>query len=120
MNKGLKNKEKINQTIKLLLLNKITTSPYYSQTNEIVERNYKSIINTLTKIKDKDYKNQISLLPIVLQINQATTTQKTEIILYKFLYRINLIISIKAKVSTIVYQYQYIASIIEDILIIRI
>ena len=57
MNRGSKNKEKINQTIKLLLLNKITTSLYYSQANEIIEYSHKPIVDTLTKIKGEGRRN---------------------------------------------------------------
>ena len=57
MNRGSKNKEKVDQAIKLLLLNKITTSLYYSQANEIIKYSYKSIVDTLAKIKGKGRRN---------------------------------------------------------------
>ena len=66
IDEGLENKERVNQAIKLLSLNKVTTSAYHPQANRMVERSHKPIVDTLTKMKEEGRRNWVSLLPATL------------------------------------------------------
>ena len=97
INEGPENKVLIVDLVKRYGIHRLMVSAYYSQTNGIVERGYKPIVDVLGKITNRGFTGQIKHLPAVLQVDRIIVRVSTGLILYEFKYVNQLILPIKLK-----------------------
>lgn len=64
--RGFENKEVIEKLTQRYKIKKVILLTYYLKTNNMIERRYKSIIDTLLKMLDEGSENWVQNLPAVL------------------------------------------------------
>jgi len=78
INGGPENKALVNEFIKRYRVRRIRVSTYHPQTNGMVKRGHKPVINTLSKITDEDLGNWINNLHTILWANRVTIRRLTD------------------------------------------
>jgi hypothetical protein len=81
-------------------IKRVQISIYYLQANGIIEKDHKLLINALSKIINREFRNWIDNLLAVLWTDRSTVRRSTGYIPFYLLYGKEPILPIKLKVPT--------------------
>lgn len=73
---------------------------YHPQTNRLIEREHKPIVDVLSKMLDVGFTNWVQNLPAVFWVDQSTVRTLTGLTPYYISYRNELVLPIELEIST--------------------
>lgn len=94
------NKEVIAELVQRYRIKKVVVLAYHLQANEVIECGYKPIVNTLSKMLDKNFTNWMQNLAIVFWADQLTVYTLIGLTLYHISYDNKLVFPIKLEIPT--------------------
>ena len=95
-------KENMSETQKLLdvfKMQQIQMSLYYPQSIGLVEYSHDALVNSITKYCYNDYRRWLEAFHLTMWVDRITVQCSTEYILFKLLYRCNMLLPIDLRLE---------------------
>jgi hypothetical protein len=100
VNNELKNKNAVIELINRYEIKRVVIFEYHSQVNEMIEREYKSLIDSLSKMINEDLKNWVQNLAAINWVDRTTVRTSIDYISFYLNCDHEIVMLIEVNIST--------------------